>query len=482
MIHQMLLGAFFLAAAIVHTALTIMKGGEWLGRRLELEHVHATWIVLPVGLAVASFCLPVLYSRDIDGPLDDVILAARFFYGFASLMWVALFTITFFKVVTTHNSDDRIRHSLSTWIAAPCVIGMADYFICRTTSAYDMAISIEQCKGSFVQNYFIGIMFFFIFVWASMPQINFFGRDKFNMNYWTECFALDTLAASSAIFHLIVDDNEKAGFFFVFLTIAVIANIVAFMHTLASMIRRRSVFTPEVKWGPLSFMKLTHEAFRGAIPKLSDALATLEASDELAIKEFAALFSQFSIVHEEHAKAEDKVIFKTFNDYFKDHAKKWNDDHSEDHEKMMKWHASINVLLGPDKHESAKAEALRNLKAELPVFFEHFLEHMRGEEDNLQPIGRKHLPLEVTKQISRDVFHLSTAEVLEVILPFVVNNVPRQQQRVRYLKCLCWSLPERAQQIGAIVYRNVDAVMWERIRVEIPEIIPRGEYNWRRYY
>lgn len=228
-------------------------------------------------------------------------------------------------------------------------------------------------------------------------------------------------------------------------------------------------------------MKLTHEAFRGAIPKLSDALTALDVLDDLGIKEFAALFSQFSVVHEEHAKAEDKVIFKEFNDYFKDHAKKWNDDHSEDHQKMMKWHETINVLLG-HKDKSAKAEALRDLKAELPGFFDHFLGHMRGEEDNLQPIGRKHLPLEVTKQISRAVFHLSSAEMLEVILPFVVNNVPRQQQRVRYLKCLCWSLPERSQQIGAIIYRNVDAVMWERIRVEIPEIVPRGEYNWRRYY
>lgn len=235
---------FFIAGAVMHTALTIMKGGEWIGRRLELEHVHATWIVLPVGLAVASFCLPVLYSGDIDGPLDDIILAARFFYGFASLMWVALFTITFFKAVTTHNSDDRIRHSLSTWIAAPCVLGMAEYFICTTTAAFDVADGTEQCKGAFVQNYFIGIMFFFIFAWASMPHINFFGRDKFNMNYWTECFALDTLAAASAIFHIIVDDNEKSGFFFVFLAIAVIANIIAFMHTLASIIRRRSVFTP----------------------------------------------------------------------------------------------------------------------------------------------------------------------------------------------------------------------------------------------
>jgi hypothetical protein len=33
----------------------------------------------------------------------------------------------------------------------------------------------------------------------------------------------------------------------------------------------QGVFTPEYKWGPLSFMRLTHEAFRAAIPRLVKA-------------------------------------------------------------------------------------------------------------------------------------------------------------------------------------------------------------------
>jgi hypothetical protein len=91
------------------------------------------------------------------------------------------------------------------------------------------------------------------------------------------------------------------------------------------------------------------------------------------------------------------------------------------------------------------------------------------------------LPLELQKQISRAVFEITPADQWEVIVPFIVNNLPRHLQRVRYLKCLAWSMPERAQQIGAMVYRNTDAVMWERLRVEVPEIIPRGVQNWRRY-
>jgi hypothetical protein len=34
---------------------------------------------------------------------------------------------------------------------------------------------------------------------------------------------------------------------------------------------RFKVFVPDYKWGPLSFMRLSHEAFRGALPKLVGA-------------------------------------------------------------------------------------------------------------------------------------------------------------------------------------------------------------------
>lgn len=229
-------------------------------------------------------------------------------------------------------------------------------------------------------------------------------------------------------------------------------------------------------------MKLTHEAFRGALPRLVSNLKAMNVNDMDSIKYFAALYAQFCIVHEEHANAEDKVIFKVYNDYFEDHAKTWNDDHANDHKKMDEWHIVVNTALSSSASNQEKSEAIKRLKTELPSFFAHFEEHMLGEENDLQPIARKHISLELQKQISRKCFELAPASRLEVMIPFVVNNTPREQQRIRYLKALCWAMPERAQQIGSIVYRNVDAVMWERLRVELPEIIPRGAKNWRRYY
>ena len=72
--------------------------------------------------------------------------------------------------------------------------------------------------------------------------------------------------------------------------------------------------------------------------------------------------------------------------------------------------------------------------------------------------------------------------VFSVIIDFTLNYLPRHSQRTRFLKILVWCMPERAQQVGAMVYRAVDAINWERLRCDVPSIVPRGIKYWKRYY
>jgi tellurite resistance protein TehA-like permease len=51
---QMLGRVLFWTGAIGHVLMTVAKMAEWIGRRLELEHVHPQYMMLPVGLAVAA--------------------------------------------------------------------------------------------------------------------------------------------------------------------------------------------------------------------------------------------------------------------------------------------------------------------------------------------------------------------------------------------------------------------------------------------
>jgi tellurite resistance protein TehA-like permease len=483
---QLVARIFWWIGAVGQTLLTVAKGGEWIGRRLELEHVHPHYMIFPVGLSVAALVASIVGPFDWEENSNQKgnILIARFFNSFAWVMWITLFIITFFKAITTHNSDSRIRHGYWIWLAAPCMIGLSSYTIC----VKEPQNNIEgKCENDFADFYFIGMFFFMILCWATLPHLAFFGRDPFGMAYWIECFALDTLAACACLFYSLNGYELSQTFQWIGLMTAAIANFVAFFHTVICIINQRGVFTPEVKWGPLSFMKLTHEAFRGNMDTMKHYLDVIDLDDDSdagkqKINLFATHFNRFRILHEEHAKHEDEVIFKTFNDFFTDHAKKYNEDHAEDHVKIAKWCGLANSLLDVKLVLEDRKAAFKELKSDLVLFFDHFADHMLGEEDNLNPIGRKHIPMELMKQISREVWLKTSADRWEIIVPFIIENLPRHMQRVRYLQVLTWAMPERAQQIGAIVYRNVDAVMWERLRTEVPEIIPRGAPGWKRYY
>ncbi|KAL7580306.1 hypothetical protein ACA910_004342 [Epithemia clementina (nom. ined.)] len=470
--------------SVAHAILTVIKFGEWIGRRFEMEHVQAHWMIFPVGLAVSALIAPIVgvFKPDNVNSVANVLIA-RFFYSFAWLMWITLFVVTFFKVVTTHNSDDRLRHGAWIWVAAPCILAMAEYVICVSDPGFENA----TCYTLWMDKYFMGIFLFLGLTWATFPYLGFFDKGVFHMGYWIEVFAFDTLAAAASLFYTLNGYQFSQTIQFIFLTIASIANLTAFWHTCAGVIRGREIFTPKVKWGPLSFMKLTHEACRGNMGTLLYYVENASVDDDSAearenLGLLAAHFNRFCIVHEEHSNHEDKIIFKTFNDYFPEHAKKWNDDHEEDHGKLDQFREKANKVLDTSLDVEERKNALTELQAELPPFLAHFEEHMRGEEDHLNPIGRKYLPIQLMIEMNRKVWEITDAERWEVIIPFIILGLPRHPQRVRYIKVLTWAMPERAQQIGAIIYRNVDAVMWERLRVEVPAIIPRGAPGHMRYY
>ena len=49
------------------------------------------------------------------------------------------------------------------------------------------------------------------------------------------------------------------------------------------------------------------------------------------------------------------------------------------------------------------------------------------------------------------------------LVPWVLNHLPRQEQRVRYLKTFAWAMPERTQHLGLMVALGVDSTMWARL-------------------
>jgi len=479
---QVLGRVFFWIGSVSHCVLTIKCVGDWFGRRLDLEHIHTHWLIYPTGLAIAAFCAPVIGPFAEDKPISIAnVSIARFFMSFAWLLWITLFVITFFKVLTGHNSDKSLRHGIWLWIATVSVLGFAELMICLANGE-----DATLCRDDFELYYYSAMFLFLIFVWASFPRVGFFGRIRFSMAFWIDCFALDTLAICASLSYLTNGWHVSGILEFFFLALAALANLVALLHTLTNLLRKHVVATPEVRLGPLDFVSLMHNALRANFPKIQYHLHAIdlesdsnEARSNLGL--FAAHFNRFRIIQDEHLTVEESVVYKVCSDYFPGHGKKFTMDHRDDRVLLVEWCELADIVLDARAMMRDRKEALDRLRGELPAFFSHLLRHFRGEEENLDPIVRKYLPLKLKKNMARDVWRITPAEKWEIIIPFVLVNLPMHEQRVRFLRSLLWSIPERSQQVGAIVYRNVDAVMWERLRVEVREMIPRGAPQWIRY-
>lgn len=477
--------------SLLQAFLTIAKVGEWLSRRLELEHVDPSWMLLPLGLGVAAFLAGILdpLPRHAASSVNNLMIL-RFFLSFSMLLWIAFFILTFFKVLTGHNSDQRQRLGVWHWLSVPCIIGAAEFMWCYNQG------NPTNCAGDFSFYFFMGIFFLLIFAWAAFPHLAFFGRESvFHMGYWYVCFALDTLAMNASLFYYstsswyFAQELELAA-----LSLATIANVVALLHTVNALYWRRDICTPDVKWGPLSFMKLTHHAMRSSLSTLRFHLEAMDLNHANVVNEatsrdegieqvrlFAAHFNRFRIVFEENTHQKEEVLFRAYSDYFPRHPRKFRAKLGKFQEQMIEWCKLAGQLVNRHQPFEVRREAMKILKTELPTFFTRFREHTRGEDENLTPICNKYFSVAHAKDIASEIWRTTSVEKWEAIVPFVLLNLPRQDQRVIFLKSLCWAIPERAQQLGAIVFRSVDDILWDRLQIEIPEMIPRGLSNWRRY-
>ena len=308
----------------------------------------------------------------------------------------------------------------------------------------------------------------------------------FNMAYWIDCFALGMLANAGAVFYMANGWAFSGVLEFSFLIIAALANVVATMHTMTCLIRRHVVCTPEVELDPLAYMKMTHIAIQNYLATVQYYLYMIDLDDVSAEATenkllFAAHFDRLRILHNEHLKQETEIVYSEFQNRFPGHGRKFLDDHQDDLLMLGDWANLTSALIDDEVPIDVKRDALESLISELPPYFSHLIRHFTGEEENVDPIGKKYIPIELKKQLTRRVWQLTPADKWEIIIPFVLANLTRHEQRVQYLKSLFWSLPERTQQIGAIVYRNVDAIMWECLQADLREMIPRGLEGWRRY-
>ncbi|CAD7704182.1 unnamed protein product, partial [Ostreobium quekettii] len=453
--------ALFWIGAPLGLLVATMLGGNWLAERHSDDHINPGWLIGPVGLFIAALVMP-----GIDEDYQD---AAYLWFGPAVLMWIVLFTITFYRAVVGHNSDDRLRPSMWIWLACPA-IAMVTYVQITGNGVDWVAESL----------FYMALGLFGMLSWGFMR--NFFARHKFVMGYWAFGFPLDALAIAAIQYDAAIGTDFTKVIVYITLSLAATVTLVLTLHTSAGIIRR-GVFIPDYKWGPMSFMKITHHAFREFIPRLVAAGAAMEAEEDQqhTVEAFEKLWNDFSRMHAIHSRHEEDVIFPEMGRWFPHVADHWDQDHEEGHREFHRLQKLVDELKLADEVAS-RAAKIGELRDSVKAITDSFLVHIQGEEDHLQPVAKRYFTMSTHTGIVRKVWNVTTGEELYFFFAWVVNWLPHFAMRVRFIKTFIWAMPEHAQLIGTMVALGVDPVQWKRLTDELPEIIPRGAPGWKRYF
>ncbi|DBA68888.1 TPA: hypothetical protein ACH3X2_013364 [Trebouxia sp. C0005] len=171
----------FWIGAVGVLMLAFIKVGDWISHRFDVEHVSAAWLVAPVGGPFVMALVAPAISR-------AYVEAALFGFGFALIMWLVLFTMTFQRAITAANADDRHRPAMWMWVAAPAIACLAYNSIVGETDG-NGALTFDNVSKSFM---FMALSLFFCLGWGFVR--GFFGRSKFDMADWGYSFPVDVLA------------------------------------------------------------------------------------------------------------------------------------------------------------------------------------------------------------------------------------------------------------------------------------------------
>jgi len=477
----------FWIGAPINLLLALYLGALWITDQHSQEHLNPAWLLAPMACFVSALIAPFLDT--------DYTEAAYLWFSVAVALTIPLFVITFLKSLVFNEPDDRNRLLKWTWVAAPAVACAAQIVL----NAYTQGPVVPEVAFRTLAFNFTSRVLYFIALSLGMILAMLFltghtSRLKFDpASTWGIIFPLEALALVTLMYAAAVQGSLPTGMAYAGLTVASAAVALCTFQSFQTLLMG-SFFVMDAKYGPLSQQILTHEAFRNAGEKLKAAVGALDPEktgsvNGSALADFALQFRHYRMAHAWHAEQEETIIFREFESYVPDLCSRQHCEHAEHEIVMERWAAAIEALEafsdpdGKKENSSTVTESIDLLASEIPPFIAEFEAHMVGEEEHLQRGGRKHLNLDIQKQMVRKIWETTPVEVWAEFLPFVVANLPMHQQRVKFIRCFAvWAVPERAQLIGRMIAMGVDAPLWSRIKLYVPEIVPRGDTNWRKYF
>eukprot|EP00004_Rigifila_ramosa_P014256 TRINITY_DN3229_c0_g1_i1.p1 TRINITY_DN3229_c0_g1~~TRINITY_DN3229_c0_g1_i1.p1 ORF type:complete len:605 (-),score=101.67 TRINITY_DN3229_c0_g1_i1:166-1980(-) len=463
---------FWIAGPLQLFLSTVFVGRFTTGVQRFRQFVNPSMMIPVVGNFIAALVIPYVKSNDMEA--GDFTNAGWGWYGIAWTFWIVLLAINIHRMATDSPVEDRERALHMMFVAAPAM----------ACSSY-LALNNRQWDNFALINFWTAWLIQMSFFFGG--YFRYFGAHKFEMSFWGYTFPFAALTVASINYYTLVTNHKSRALVLVSLTFATFSVVQCTWHTLNGLIKRQ-ILIPEEKWGPLSMMKLTHHAFKFAAKQIDRQVKLFSdpPSAEEARAEFLRLWGGFFITYQEHARHEEEVVYLRFGELFPGITERTHGDHEEHGAHAEALNASINRFAAMPLAQGL-AFFHQEVQPSLIAFMTELIKHLEFEEIHINPIPRKHIPLEMHIELLRSLFELTSANAWQIIIPFVLENQELHGRRTRYLRCLRWGLPDHMAQISRIVLLGTDQFMWERLTQEIPELeVNRhhtgARHTGRRYY
>ncbi|CAG9465915.1 unnamed protein product [Pedinophyceae sp. YPF-701] len=435
---------------------------KWMSHRFTLDHVSPSYLIAPVGLLLATLASGAVETLEGAGGENLAYSETGFFaYGFAAFSAAVLLPLTFHAYVMNAHGNDAMRFGAWIWAAALAVL----------------SIATDVVTGSFMG--VVARLFFFAGFALSLALIlatfsGYLGRGKWTPEWWATGFPVAAVAATLVRYHkwLLLNTNRTGFSEWLAWGGLAVASALLVLHALWTLVElaKGKMFVSLPPFAAISIMKLTHDAIRGAEARIK-GLAEGAGSHPAAHAELATEARMLATIMAEHSKHEDTVVFKEVSDILPGAMDAYEKDHEEIDKVVERlFHDAEGLRKGGGAAKSVEETIKELYKVTLP--------HLQQEEENIQQLVRKHLPLALQKQLVRRVWEATPPATWMEIIPWVVNNLPREDQRVKYLRGWMDAMPERCHQIGRFVYLGTSASAWATLRVQVPEMVPRGAPGW----
>ena len=228
--------------------ITVLRVADLLYDRIGPEMVTPALMMAPVGNFISAIAFAT-YSRqpdaiDLRGHIN-YIPVARLWFAVAAIFGLILFAVTFYKSLLDNHTDPRSRPLIWIWMAAFSVSGPA-YLYVSDSNGRDVV--------------FQSLWLFSVFLCAvnGVGFLKGFYSYVNDLSIWVIAFSFCALSISTIQYNMFADDKLTRVLTIISLVLASACTAVCFIYT-ALWTVDRSLFVARNKWGPVSFMKLTHE-------------------------------------------------------------------------------------------------------------------------------------------------------------------------------------------------------------------------------